>query len=73
MEAGPKIAFIDDKEEELRTFADQVKAGGASASAVYDPSEITNGLLQEADLIVVDYTLDDWIDNVQVEKVTKEV
>lgn len=67
MSNGPRIAFIDDHQEELQAFAEQVKEAGASESKVYNPSEVSEELLRDTDLVIVDYTLEDWVDSVQVD------
>lgn len=70
MEEGPRIAFIDDHTEELDALSDLVQRSGASISEVRSPAQVDEELLKLTDLIVVDYTLDDWIDNEPVEQLS---
>ncbi len=69
MNSGPKIVIIDDHTEELSPLNDLVKELGASFSEVVFPADVDEGLLKDADLVVVDFTLSDWIDNVDVDQV----
>ena len=58
----PTILFVDDRIEELEVLSDQITEGGNAVSEVVFPSDITNESLKNADLVIVDLTLDGWID-----------
>lgn len=57
---SPYILFIDDNEEQLRPLADAVNAKGDVDSLVIGPDDVDDDGLKRADLVAVDYTLDDW-------------
>lgn len=69
-ERGPTVVFIDDHEEELKPLADLVQSAGMAGCKVDSPSDVDQSLLENADLVIVDFTLDDWIDNVDVQQMS---
>ena len=69
-EHTPTVVFIDDKEAELRPLAERVKAAGINGCTVDFPADIDEDTLKSADLVVVDYSLDEWITNVDVEQMS---
>ena len=70
MEDGPIVVFIDDHIEELTPLSELVLEHGAASSKVYSPADIDNELLAESDLVVVDYTLDAWINEEDTEQIS---
>ena len=69
MDSDPKIVIIDDHIEELSPLNALVKERGASFTQVVFPADVDEELLKDADLVVVDFTLSGWIDNVDVDQV----
>lgn len=65
--ANPTVVFIDDEQETLRPLADRVKATGINGCTVDSPTDIDEDTLALADLVVVDYTLNKWINEVDVD------
>lgn len=57
---APTVVFIDDHEDELRPLAALVQGAGMAGCKVDSPEDVDNDLLERADLVVVDYTLDKW-------------
>lgn len=62
----PTIVFVDDNTEELGPLSKLVQVDGRASSKVLSPADVDLDELVKADLVVVDYTLDDWIDNVSI-------
>lgn len=67
---NPTVVFIDDRQEELKPLADRVAAAGIAGCKVVFPEDVDEELLKNADLVIVDFTLDDWIDNVGVNQMS---
>jgi len=58
----PRIMFVDDNTEDLEALSGLVKSHGRATSLVLPPGDIHPDDLRNADLVVVDYTLDQWIE-----------
>ncbi|MCA9037621.1 MAG: hypothetical protein KDA91_20950 [Planctomycetaceae bacterium] len=67
---APTVVFIDDHEEELKPLAELVSNAGMAGCKVDSPEDVDAELLEHADLVIVDYTLDDWIGNVDVNQLS---
>lgn len=67
---APTVVFIDDHEEELKPLAELVSSAGMAGCKVESPEDVDEELLEHADLIIVDYTLDAWIGNVDVSQLS---
>ena len=61
---SPTVLFIDDEQEELKPLAKSVSATGMSGCDVAYPGDVDIQLLRDADLVIVDYNLDKWIQDV---------
>jgi hypothetical protein len=70
MNRPPRIVLIDDNESELRPLSDIVQRAGASCE-VRSPDDIDEALLVRADLVVVDHTLDDWVQSLPTEHISR--
>ena len=68
--SSPTVIFIDDKQETLMPLARSVQEQGMAGCEVDSPEDINEEVLASADLVVVDYTLDDWIDKVDVRELS---
>lgn len=68
--SSPTVVFIDDRQDELRPLADRVREAGMAGCKVDSPADIDSNILASADLVIVDYTLDEWIDNVGVDQLS---
>lgn len=62
--ARPVVLVVDDRRTDLRAAV--VRIGRAASVRAVLPSEITAGLIAEADLALVDYDLSEWFDNKDV-------
>jgi len=62
---SPTVVFIDDEQEELKPLAKSVSADGMLGCNVAYPDEVDIELLRDADLVIVDYNLKNWFDNVE--------
>lgn len=61
---APTVVFIDDEQEELAPLAMSVRAVGMLGCNVAYPNDVDNELLRNADLVIVDYNLDKWIQDI---------
>jgi hypothetical protein len=66
----PNVILVDDKTEELRPLAEVVAGKGATRCRVLAPDDISNQDLQSADLVIVDFTLDEWLGSVSPEPIS---
>jgi hypothetical protein len=67
----PTIVFIDDNQEELKPLAESVAKRGMQGCKVDSPEDVDFDLLHSADLVIVDYTLDRWINSVGVSNLSQ--
>ena len=59
MSPSPRILVIDDEPEDQRaTF--RLAPDGEAVFGVFHPEEVDHQLLQNADLVLVDYIIDTW-------------
>ena len=70
MGSGPQVILVDDNEEELRSLSEQVKQAGAESSEVFSPGQVREDDLIQSDLVIVDYTLDEWIDPIALDQIS---
>ncbi len=68
-EDRPNVLFIDDNTEELSSLSQQCEVRGGS-SKVLSPADVAASDLKRADLVVVDYSLNTWIDGVTVAEIS---
>ena len=54
----PSILFIDDRPDEMPGYSDGLQ--GMAKAEVLHPAEITQGQLDSADLVLIDYRLESW-------------
>lgn len=66
----PTVVFIDDNEEELKPLAELVLSAGMAGCKVDSPEDVDEQLLENADLVIVDFTLNNWIDNVETDQMS---
>ena len=70
MESRPKVVFIDDDVETLSPLNELVKKNGNLRSDVYSPADVDKELLIDTDLVIVDFTLTNWIDKEPVDQLS---
>ena len=70
MNALPKIALVDDHAEELTPLSALLNESKKTISGVYQPNDIDSDLLKTSDLIIVDYTLDSWLDAANLDSIS---
>lgn len=66
----PTIVFIDDDQEELTPLAKNVEYAGMLGCKVDSPEDVDIELLRNADLVIVDFNLDKWIDKLDNQKLS---
>src|SRR5580692_8146164 len=58
---SPDILLVDDQPDSVGPLTTLIKEQGISQCRVLEPDEVTNDDLQAADLVLVDYQLDQWL------------
>ncbi|MFO1095256.1 MAG: hypothetical protein U0992_18420 [Planctomycetaceae bacterium] len=66
-DVSPTVLFVDDEQETLTALADQVRSAGANRCEVISPEDLDDDALRSTDLVVVDFTLDAWIDRIETD------
>lgn len=56
-----EVLLVDDQPETVAVLAKLVEANGVSRCRVFTPSDVSKSDLESADLVLVDYNLDEWL------------
>lgn len=56
----PVILLVDDEPDQLRAFADEITRRGHAEAATIPPEALEEGMLEKADLVCMDLSLEHW-------------